>query len=198
MNSAELHLDTSTIEQLERVHADDFWRASFASKTRNEKNLPLPSSESTDQIHSWLSAITADIASYSTTFATQQTRSHYDNIFKPFKGSQELVNEFRQLHYLKDGWDGPGSERPGESTIRLAWRLFLNLPFGTAPPELSASADGAISLFWHSNDGFGSATISSAGQLVYFIESKGGIVKDRLDFIGDAIPRELAIALQAI
>jgi len=200
MNNVRFKDDTSTTKQLDRLHNSDGWELSYALSASDAEmqNFENDEAESTDMWDCWLMNLHETDSQRSLSYATQVTKSPYDNIVKPFSGSQELIQEFQQLHSLRDGWDGPESQKPKESTIFLAWRLFLNLPFGASAPELSASADGELSLFWHSEKGFGSATINSDDKLVYFVQAGESTAKDRVAFIGDSIPHDLAIALKGI
>ncbi|WP_175422147.1 PD40 domain-containing protein [Agrobacterium tumefaciens] len=111
----------------------------------------------------------------------------------------EAIKEMKSFEMLQDGWDGAGSVKPSRGFIEAATAFVEALPLTAPTPEASASADGAVSWFWDTDEIYATASFSSDGKYAYFARNRvngtkvGGVSET---YLGE-IPQEFLEILAA-
>ena len=111
-----------------------------------------------------------------------------------------LFSEIIQKTELARGWDGSEDDRaPSESAANDAITFLEKMPAGFELPEVFASSDGELGLFWETGEAFINVSFFGDGKAAFYATRDGVSHKAVFEMnLGAKIPPALATALSEL
>lgn len=101
---------------------------------------------------------------------------------------EKLIGEIRNWTLFDANWDGEGSTKPSEASIREAVSFARLISAHVLEPEPMLLASGHSALFWHDGDLYADLEFLGDSRVAYFIKKNNDKHKGVVAFDSESMP----------
>lgn len=123
--------------------------------------------------------------------ATGEADSLNRQLVMPLAQFGHLLAELDELRDFQPGWDGLGSISPSADSIDDAIAFLELLPYGVATPDVTASADGEVGIYWNTSDSYIDVGFKGDSRISYYASARGYHAEDIRPFDRASLPDDL-------